>query len=65
MKQEAASDGQKLDAQARQKEAQAQSMAAAWQSWAQRHRQARADALEQTKKRMEQLGYQNVEAQGL
>lgn len=61
MKAQAAKDGQSLDAQAAQKAAQAEAMAAAWRSWSQRHRQARLDALEQTKKNMEQAGYRNIE----
>jgi hypothetical protein len=50
-----------LDAQAKQKQGQAVSLAAAMQFWARGHRQARLDALEQTRKRLEQMGYRVTE----
>lgn len=51
----------KLDGQAKQKEIQVQSLAGAMQSWADAHKQARLDALEQTKTKYEQMGYRIVE----
>jgi hypothetical protein len=53
--------GAKLDAQAQQQQAQAQSQAAALQGWAQKHRQARLDALKATQERMEKMGYRITE----
>jgi hypothetical protein len=51
----------KMDAQARQKEAQASSLAAAMQFWARDHAKARTDALERTSKRLEGMGYKVTE----
>jgi hypothetical protein len=50
-----------LDRQVRQKESQAVSLAAAIQSWAIGHRQARLAALEATRKRLEGMGYRVTE----
>jgi hypothetical protein len=50
-----------LDAQARQKQGQAMSLAAAMQFWANGHRQARLVALEATRKRLEARGYRVTE----
>jgi hypothetical protein len=50
-----------LDSQAQEKQTKAQSLAAALEAWAPQHRQARVDALEQTKKQMEQQGYKITE----
>lgn len=54
-----------LDRQAQQKQDTAQSMAAALQAWAPQHRQARLDALEQTRKNLEQQGYKIIEVKEL
>jgi hypothetical protein len=51
-----------LNNQEQQKRAEAEGMAAALQQWAQTHRQARVDALEATKSRLEQQGYKVIEA---
>ncbi len=51
----------KLETQARQKQSQAVSLAAAMQFWAQSHQQARRDALEQTRVRLEAIGYRVTE----
>ncbi|WP_321963641.1 eCIS core domain-containing protein [Paraburkholderia sp. J7] len=50
-----------LSTQAKQKEQQAVSLAAAMQFWAQGHARARADALEQTRKRLAAMGYRITE----
>jgi hypothetical protein len=65
MKNEAAQDAQGLQKDAEQKKAKAQSMAAALDSWAQNHRKARLDALEQTKKNLEARGYKITEVKEL
>jgi hypothetical protein len=46
-----------MDAQAQKKQSQAETLAAAMQAWAKQHRQARLDALEQTRKRFVAMGY--------
>lgn len=46
-----------MDTQAQQKQAQAESLAAAMQVWAKQHHQARLNAIEQTRKRLESMGY--------
>ena len=51
----------RFDAQAKQKRGQAVSLAAAMQSWARGHRQARVDALQASRKRLEALGYRVTE----
>lgn len=60
MKKDAQNSAASLGAQANQKQAQSQSMAAAWQSWAVRHREARLAAMKATEERMLKLGYTNV-----
>ncbi|WP_198433070.1 DUF4157 domain-containing protein [Burkholderia ubonensis] len=50
-----------LSAQAKQKETQAVSLAAAMQFWARGHAKARADAVEQTRKRLADMGYRITE----
>jgi hypothetical protein len=57
----AAATAARLDAQAQQKNAQAVSLSAAMQSWAQAHRQARLDALAATRKRLEAAGWRVTE----
>lgn len=54
-----------LKADADQKKAKAQSMAAAMQAWAQSHRKARLDALEETKTGLEKQGYKILEVKEL
>jgi hypothetical protein len=54
-----------LKADADQKKAKAQSMAAAMQAWAQNHRKARLDALEETKTGLEKQGYKILEVKEL
>jgi len=65
LKTAAAATGAKLEADAQQKDTEAKSLAAELEAWAQRHRQARADALEKTKTRLEAEGYTNIEVSGL
>jgi hypothetical protein len=60
MKKDAQNTAAALGAQADQTQAQAQSMAAAWQSWALRHRDARLVAMQATEDRMLKLGYADV-----
>jgi hypothetical protein len=50
-----------LDSQAQEKQGKAQSLAAALEAWAPQHKQARLDALERTRKQMEQQGYKITE----
>jgi hypothetical protein len=54
-----------LDAQAKQGQAHAQSLAASLDTWAQAHKQARTVALEQTKVSLDQRGYTVVEVKEL
>jgi hypothetical protein len=61
-KKESEGDAQKLDAHAKEKQAQVESLAAAWQSWSVRHRQARLDAMKQTEERMAKAGYKILES---
>jgi hypothetical protein len=65
MKGEATADAHGLQTDADQKKAKAASMAAALQSWAQNHRQARLDALNQTKENLENQGYRVTEVKEL
>jgi hypothetical protein len=51
-----------LDAQAKQKQQQADSLAVALQFWGQQHRKARLDGIEQTRKRLEGQGWRVTEA---
>ncbi len=54
-----------LDAHARQKKAQAQTMAVDLQAWAQNHKKARTDAIEATKQKYLKQGYKIVEVKEL
>ena len=54
-----------LDNQEQQKKAEAESLSTELQSWAQNHRQARLDALDETKKGLEQRGYKVTEVKDL
>jgi len=62
---EANRNAQGLKTDADQKEAKAQSLAAALQAWAQNHRKARLDALEQTKTDLVKQGYKILEVKEL
>lgn len=53
--------GATLDKQAQAKQAKAQSLAATLDAWAPRHKQARVEALEETKKRLQAQGYKITE----
>jgi hypothetical protein len=54
-----------LDNQEKQKRAEATSLKTALQTWAQNHKQARLDALEQTRKNLEAQGYKVAEVKEL
>ena len=62
---EASSAASSLDSQAQQKQAHVESLAASLQAWAQEHQKARNDALEATKKKLEQRGYKVTEVHAL
>ncbi|HZD49525.1 MAG TPA: DUF4157 domain-containing protein [Silvibacterium sp.] len=62
---EAAQNAATLEKQATQKQGQAQDLSSQLQEWAQRHRQARQDSLEQTKSNLEQQGYRVIEVKEL
>jgi hypothetical protein len=64
-KQQADQSAARLDAHAEQKEAEAESMQSALQTWAPAHVQARVSALEQTKESLESKGYKIVEVKPL
>jgi hypothetical protein len=64
-KQQADQSSDMLAKHAQQKKTQAQSMAAALQDWAQAHAQARSNAIEQTKKRLQAKGYKITEVKPL
>ena len=65
VRQEASKTAATLDAQAQQKQGQVQNLSAALQGWAQTHRQAREDSIEQTKSNLEQQGYKITEVKDL
>jgi hypothetical protein len=62
---EASQNAATLDAQAQQKRGQSQNLSAQLQGWAQTHRQARIDALEQTKAKLQEQGYKIIEVKEL
>ena len=65
LKADAAKTGASLEADAQQKDTEAKSLAAALDAWAHKHSQARTDAVNKTKARLEAKGYKNIEVSGL